>query len=61
MVLRRTPSSHGDHNSGESEESQNVENIPWWEKLSHSDPKVRSQGHREERRDREGQNRYGRR
>jgi hypothetical protein len=36
----------------------NPNNLPWWEKVSHPDPKVREQGHKESEKERERLSRY---
>ena len=48
-----------DDEDGELEASENVNNLPWWEKVSHSDPGVRQQGRKEEQQEREKDVRYG--
>lgn len=47
-----------DENSDRLEASENANNLPWWEKVCHPDPEVRTQGHREEQQEREANVRY---
>ena len=43
----------------ESETPEEADNLPWWEKVSHPDPEVRIQGHKEAQEEREAQSHYG--
>jgi hypothetical protein len=60
MVLRRLFGLPNDQGSGELETSDDVSSMPWWEKVSHPDPKVRQQGRREEQQEREAMTRHER-
>ncbi len=61
MVLRWLLGiSEEDEDSNELEAHEDADSLPWWEKVSHPDPVVRTQGHREEQQEREANVRYER-